>query len=350
MANIEIRNITKTYPGSARPAVEDLNLNISRGEIITLLGPSGCGKTTTLRLVAGFESAERGNILFDGKDITGVAPENRNVGMVFQDYALFPHLSVRKNIGFGLGRSEGRERRIEDMLALVGLGGGGEKMPDRLSGGQQGRVALARALVREPAVVMLDEPFGSLDADLRERMQREVKSIIKKAGATAVFVTHDQIEAMRISDRIAVLNDGRLEQLGTSREIYQHPETRFVAGFVGDSNLLTGVMGSDGRSVKTDIGIVPCRHTHGRTPGDKVTICVRPCAFERHPDGAFGGRIVKTIFTGDNTSAILEVEKAGGKKAELMVHLHPEDDIEEGAQANFKILPYFVAVVKERNA
>lgn len=347
MADIKIQTLTKTYPGAAVPAVDNITLNISKGEIITFLGPSGCGKTTALRLIAGFESPDRGDVFFDGRKITGVLPEKRHVGMVFQDYALFPHLNVRENIGFGLDSSRERGRRIEEMLNLVGLEGHGDKMPDMLSGGQQGRVALARALVRRPAVVLLDEPFGSLDADLRSRMQQDVTSIVKKAGATAVFVTHDQKEAMTISDRIAVMRDGRLEQVGAAREIYQHPETRFVAGFVGDSNILTGVMGKDGRSVKTSIGDVPCRHTHGHGHGDAVTICIRPCAFERDESGPVRGRIIKTTFTGDNTDAVLEVPLRDGRDAKFKVHLHPEDSIEEGEKASFRIIPYFVAVVSD---
>ena len=211
MADIELVHIEKKYPGCHAPAVDDLCLNIAKGEIISLLGPSGCGKTTTLRLIAGFESPDHGAVRFNGVDMVGTPPERRNIGMVFQDYALFPHLDVEGNIGFGLRPSGKAKQRIAGMIEMVGLDGFQSKMPGQLSGGQQGRVALARALVRDPVVVLLDEPFAGLDADLREKMQQEVTAIIRRAGATAVFVTHDQREAMTVSDRIAVMKDGRLE-------------------------------------------------------------------------------------------------------------------------------------------
>ncbi len=347
MADIELVNIDKRYPGSTTPAVANLNLNIAKGEIISLLGPSGCGKTTTLRLIAGFESPDRGAVRFNGADMVGTPPEKRNFGMVFQDYALFPHLNTVGNIGFGLKPSADAQRRVAAMIELVGLKGFEAKMPGQLSGGQQGRVALARALVRDPVVVLLDEPFCSLDADLREKMQQEVTAIIRRAGATAVFVTHDQQEAMTISDRIAVMKDGRLEQVGTARDIYQRPETRFVATFVGKSNLLTGVMAADARSIETRFGRIPCSHTHGRTAGEKVMFCIRPCGFERNDQGAIRGTIIKSIFTGDNTDAVLRVQMAGGEHRDLMVHLHPEDTVKQGQEVRFEVIPYFVAVVAD---
>lgn len=348
MANISLRGIRKTYPGTPSPAVDGFDLDISRGEILTLLGPSGCGKTTTLRLVAGFESPDRGAVLFDGRDMVGVPPEKRNIGMVFQDYALFPHLTVEQNIGFGLKRAGGRGRKVRRMVELVGLQGHEKKRPDQVSGGQQGRAALARALARDPAVVLLDEPFSSLDADLRGKMQQEVTSIIKKAGATAVFVTHDQKEAMLVSDRIAVMRNGRLEQVGTPRDVYQRPETIFVSTFVGQSNILKGRMGEDGRSIETSFGRIPCSHTHGSPPGEEVVFCIRPCGFERDETGPIRGRVVKTAYTGDNTDAVLKVQVPDGAEKEFLVHLHPEDILKDGADASFRVLPYFVAVVADR--
>ncbi len=349
MAEIQLENISKVYPGADAPAVDALNLQIGKGEILTLLGPSGCGKTTTLRLIAGFEAPDSGAVFFDGRNVVGVPPQKRSIGMVFQDYALFPHLNVYDNVGFGLGRCKNRRRRIGSMIDLVGLAGLERQMPGRLSGGQQGRVALARALVPGPAVILLDEPFSSLDADLRVRIQREVTAIIKKAGTTALFVTHDQREAMTISDRIAVMEKGRLHQVGTPRGIYQHPETEFVATFVGRSNLLRGRIGADGRSITTEVGTVPCRHTHERKPGDEVIFCIRPCGFERDSRGPICGRIVKTAFIGENTDALLAVNSAESRKpVQFLVHIHPEEEVRVGEEVCFRVLPYFVAVVSEK--
>ena len=236
-------------------AVDTATLSVTQGEILALLGPSGCGKTTFLRLVAGFERADAGTIVLDGKAVSReglfVAPERRRVGFVFQDYALFPHLSVSANVGFGVDR-EGRDERVARTLALVGLEGLGARYPHELSGGQQQRVALARALAPGPAIVLLDEPFSNLDADLRERVRSEVRGILQTAGTTAVFVTHDQEEAFDIADRIAVMDHGRIEQLGRPEEIYHTPATRFVADFVGDADFLPVEVTAD--HVVTELG------------------------------------------------------------------------------------------------
>ena len=236
-------------------AVDDATIAVSPGEILALLGPSGCGKTTFLRLVAGFERGDAGRIDLAGKTVAGdglfVLPERRRVGFVFQDYALFPHLTVAENVGFGVDRRE-REGRVARTLALVGLEGLGDRYPNELSGGQQQRVALARALAPEPAIVLLDEPFSNLDADLRERVRSEVRAILRMAGASTVFVTHDQEEAFDIADRIAVMDRGRIEQLGRPEEIYHTPATRFVADFVGDADFLPADVTHD--RVVTELG------------------------------------------------------------------------------------------------
>ncbi len=223
-------------------AVDGVSLTIGPGEFFSLLGPSGSGKTTVLRMIAGFEQPSAGAILLAGKDVTHVAPYDRDVNTVFQDYALFPHMSVRQNVEYGLkvkgvGRAE-RRRRAAEMLEVVRLGQYGDRRPNQLSGGQRQRVALARALVNQPGVLLLDEPLGALDLKLREEMQVELKSIQHAVGITFVFVTHDQGEALSMSTRIAVFNDGQIEQVGTPQEIYDRPATSFVAGFVGTSNLL----------------------------------------------------------------------------------------------------------------
>ena len=224
-------------------AVDAVDLDVRGGEFLAVLGPSGCGKTTLLRLVAGFEQPDAGGIEIGGRAVVGprtwLAPEDRRVGMVFQESALFPHLDVAGNIGFGLARG-GRDERIAEMVALVGLAGLQRRMPHELSGGQQQRVALARALAPDPALILLDEPFSSLDATLRAQLRVEVREILRRAGATALLVTHDQAEALEISDRVAVMRAGRIEQVSTPDELYLRPANRFVAGFVGDANLLVG--------------------------------------------------------------------------------------------------------------
>ncbi|MEQ1702244.1 MAG: ABC transporter ATP-binding protein, partial [Ilumatobacteraceae bacterium] len=227
-------------------AVDSVDLTIHDGEFFSLLGPSGCGKTTVLRMIAGFELPTAGAILLQGQDVTGLAPYDRDVNTVFQDYALFPHMSVLQNIEYGLkvkkvGKAERRTRAAE-MLDAVRLGGFGHRKPNQLSGGQRQRVALARALVNHPKVLLLDEPLGALDLKLREEMQVELKAIQRDVGITFVFVTHDQGEALSMSNRIAVFNHGRIEQVGTPREIYDRPETSFVAGFVGTSNVLSAAL------------------------------------------------------------------------------------------------------------
>jgi putative spermidine/putrescine transport system ATP-binding protein len=223
-------------------AVESLDLEVKRGEFFTLLGPSGSGKTTTLRMIAGFEEPDTGRVELAGRDVTGLPPYDRSVNTVFQDYALFPHMSVGANVAYGLrvkgvGREE-RRRRASQALATVRLAGYEERKPNQLSGGQQQRVALARAIVNEPRVLLLDEPLGALDLKLREQMQLELKGIQGQVGITFIYVTHDQEEALTMSDRIAVFNEGRVEQIGAPTEIYERPDNAFVAGFVGVSNLL----------------------------------------------------------------------------------------------------------------
>jgi spermidine/putrescine transport system ATP-binding protein len=237
---ISIRGVTKTFGDVV--AVDDLSIDIREGEFLTLLGPSGCGKTTTMRMVAGFEEPDEGDIQLRGEDVVGVPPNKRHVNMCFQNYALFPHMDVQQNIEYGLKLKkvgkEDRARKVEEMLGIVRLEGYEHRRPGQLSGGQQQRVALARALVNEPAALLLDEPLGALDVKLRKQMQLELKRIQHELGTTFVYVTHDQDEALAMSDRIAVMNRGRVEQIGGPREIYEHPATAFVADFIGSLNAL----------------------------------------------------------------------------------------------------------------
>ncbi|MFN0305987.1 MAG: ABC transporter ATP-binding protein [Burkholderiales bacterium] len=246
-AYLRLASVVKSYDGATN-AVDDVSLDIARGEFITLLGPSGSGKTTTLMMVAGFEAPNSGSILLDGRDLVALKPWQRNIGMVFQSYALFPHMTIEKNVAFplrmrGIAGDELR-RRVADVLALVGLTAFSQRHPRELSGGQQQRVALARGLVFRPDVLLLDEPLGALDKNLREQMQVEIKRIHRDVGITMIYVTHDQTEAMTMSDRIAVFNAGRIEQVAAPLDVYHRPATRFVGEFIGDSNFLSGIVAS----------------------------------------------------------------------------------------------------------
>jgi putative spermidine/putrescine transport system ATP-binding protein len=246
-ASIHLDAVTKSYDGRVR-AVDDITLDIRPGEFFSLLGPSGCGKTTTLRMIAGFESVDQGRVIVGGRDITDVPVHKRDMGMVFQSYALFPHRTVAENVAFGLRmralpKAEIAER-VKAALAQVALTGYEDRRPGQLSGGQQQRVALARAIVIRPPVLLCDEPLGALDRKLRQQMQFELKQLQKQLGVTLVFVTHDQEEALAMSDRIAVMNAGRIEQIGTPSEIYERPKTRFVADFIGEINLIADDAGT----------------------------------------------------------------------------------------------------------
>jgi iron(III) transport system ATP-binding protein len=253
---ISVDGVNVHYGGAA--AIDDFTLDVEEGSLVALVGPSGCGKTTALRAIAGFEQPSSGTIRVRGKVMsdatTMTAPEDRNVGMVFQEYALFPHISVAENVGYGV-RGSDRVRRVQEVLQLVGLQDHGDRFPHELSGGEQQRVALARALGPEPDVVLLDEPFSNLDAPQRERMRRELRKILKAARATAVFVTHDQAEALAIADVIAVMRDGHIRQVGAPDEVYESPVSPWVAKFLGDAELIDG-LASDG-SVSTVLGSVP---------------------------------------------------------------------------------------------
>jgi spermidine/putrescine transport system ATP-binding protein len=279
--DLEFRNVTKLF-GDVR-AVDEATFQVRRGEFLSLLGPSGCGKTTSLRMIAGFERPTSGEIFLDGRPVGATPPYRRNVNTVFQHYALFPHKTVLDNVAFGL-RMKRRPpaqiaERVDRMLALVELPGVGRRFPHQLSGGQQQRVALARALINEPTVLLLDEPLGALDLKVRRRMQQELKRIHREVGVTFVYVTHDQEEALTMSDRIAVMNHGRIEQLDTPAGVYERPATRFVAGFIGLTNLLRGVVeGRNDRDVVVRLasGARLRAVADGRAPGAEVDVAIRP--------------------------------------------------------------------------
>lgn len=307
--HIELQSITKRYGDQS--AVRDLSLSIQRGELFCLLGPSGCGKTTTLSMIAGFIHPNSGEILFDDQPMVGVPVQKRNIGMVFQNYALFPHMSTYDNIAFGLRRrriATAEERtRVADILRLVHLEGTEERLPRELSGGQQQRVALARALVFRPTVLLLDEPLSNLDAKLREEMRIELRKIHEEANITTIFVTHDQEEALSMADRVAVMKEGALQQVSSPTEIYQHPVNAFVAKFIGQSNLLSGRMTVDQHSglvLKTSVGDLRVEN-HGSAPMQEfATLLIRPESLRIDLESAPGdqislsGRIRSTMFLG----------------------------------------------------
>jgi len=283
MAYLSLSNISKQFGDAV--VVQDFNLDIEKGEFVSFLGPSGCGKTTTLRMVAGFEVPSSGQIILEGADITDKSPNQRNVGMIFQAYALFPNMTVSQNIGFGLRIRKEPEsavkERIAEMLSLIHLEKHADKYPYQLSGGQQQRVALARALANHPQVLLLDEPLSALDAKIRVSLRSEIRAIQKKLGITAIFVTHDQEEALSISDRIVVMYEGKAEQVGTPFEIYNFPKTAFVANFVGTLNTAEAEMVDPAKGIiKMDgVRFESANQVEGQRKGDKVSIAIRPERF-----------------------------------------------------------------------
>ena len=329
--DVEIIGVTKRF--GAVTAVDAMDLSIARGTFYSLLGPSGCGKTTTLRMIAGFEQPTEGEILLAGQPIAGVPPYQRNVNTVFQHYALFPHMDVAQNVGYGLRQRKiekaDEERRVTEALALVRLQGYGKRRTWEMSGGQQQRVALARALVNRPTVLLLDEPLGALDLKLRKEMQLELKALQREVGITFVYVTHDQEEALTMSDVIVVMRDGRIQQQGDPTELYERPVNRFVAAFIGTSNFLPGsvqsIDSSTGRvAVRTDLGLA-LRGTVTDSAaavrvGDAVTVAIRPERIQVTADGAgapdagwssIPGRIHQGTYLGDQTEFRVQTELAG---------------------------------------
>jgi spermidine/putrescine transport system ATP-binding protein len=316
---IQLSGVAKDFHagGEVISAVREMDLQIKEGEFFSMLGPSGCGKTTTMRMIAGFEEPTAGTVWLQGKDVTSDPPNKRDVNMVFQSYALFPHMSVFENVAFGLRRRQVPKNEITtkvgEMLEIVDLSGRENRRPRELSGGQQQRVALARALVNHPKALLLDEPLGALDLKLRQAMQVELKRIQREVGITFVYVTHDQGEALTMSDRIAVMNDGLIEQLASPREIYEHPASRFVAGFIGTSNLLTGTAARVGDSAAVievsadERVIVPIRDV-AVAQGDALEVTVRPEKIELGtqppPAGscALRGTVSEVVYLGTSTN------------------------------------------------
>ncbi|MFN3286739.1 MAG: ABC transporter ATP-binding protein, partial [bacterium] len=317
MGYLEIVAVRKVFGDVV--ALHGITLSVQRGEFFTLLGPSGCGKTTLLRIVAGFETPDEGAVWLDGEDITELPPNRRNMGMVFQSYSLFPNMTAEENVEFGL-RVRGvppaeRARRVGELFELIGLAAARKRYPHQLSGGEQQRVALARALAIEPRVLLLDEPLSALDAQIRVQLREEIRAIQSRLGITTLYVTHDQEEAMAISDRVAVLSRGRVEQVGTPSEIYERPATPFVAGFVGTMNRLEAVV-RDGERGYLEYRGLPLRvdAARGLAPGTRVLVLVRPEVIQLHPPGSaegFKGRVLSRAFGGATTRIRVQLEVGG---------------------------------------
>jgi len=355
---VDLKNISKRF--GATQAVDDVTVEIADGEVFFLLGPSGCGKTTLLRTIAGFCAPDAGDVLFDGRAVTGLPPHKRNTGMVFQNYALWPHMSVAANVAFGLnvpGRrvpAAERAERVNKMLKTVQIETLAERKPNELSGGQQQRVALARALVVAPDCLLLDEPLSNLDAKLRLTMRTEIRRIVKEIGVTTVYVTHDQKEALSMADRCAVMNAGRIEQIGTPTELYNLPRNRFVADFVGEANLLPGtVLSADQTtvSVESSMGKWTCAAREpAPEPGAKVLLCVRPEAIAieataQDTPNSFPATVAQSTYLGETAQYVLNT--ADGAEITAF-ELNPKQLPETGTeQVSFHVSPEDVVLLPD---
>ena len=324
---LSVRGLTKRFSGAARPVVESVGFDLEAGEILALIGPSGCGKTTSLRMIAGFETPDAGEILVEGSEASALPPEKRGIGVVFQDYALFPHLTVEQNVAFGAkGSKTERAALAAEHLTMVGLGDFGGRYPDQLSGGQQQRVALARSFAARPKLIFLDEPFSNLDAALRAQTRREIRRILKATGLGVLFVTHDQEEALSFADRLAVMREGRILQLGAPEEVYARPASAFVAQFLGRTNLTPGL--GRGAMAETPLGLAPLA-----TPAQgEILLSLRPETLGLERDGEGEGEVVGREFKGhDATYWVL----AGGR--EWQIDAMGEPLMELGARVKIRV-------------
>lgn len=339
---IELQGITKIYDDNT--VLDNIDLYIRKREFITLLGPSGCGKTTTLRIIAGFEYHTSGKVLFDGRDVSGVPPYKREVNTVFQKYALFPHMNVEDNIAFGLTLkktpTDEIKRRVDEMLNMIDLPGYNKRKVDSLSGGQQQRIAIARALVNRPKVLLLDEPLGALDLKMRKEMQLELKSMQQQLGITFVYVTHDQEEALTMSDTIVVMAQGRIQQIGTPEMIYNEPKNGFVADFIGESNIIDGIMHAD-CDVSFGGARFECVDT-GFSPDEPVDVVVRPeDIYLVEPEkGQISGRVISTTFKGVHYEMIVQCGDY-----EWMIQDTTMREV--GAEVGLFVRPYDIHIMKK---
>jgi iron(III) transport system ATP-binding protein len=356
LEKVKLENITKSFKDGKREviAVNKVSLNVKEGEFPTLLGPSGCGKTTTLRMIGGFEVPTSGKIYIGGKDMTNVPPNKRNTAMVFQSYALFPHMTVFDNVAYGLKLKKlpGEEikKRVKRVLEMVNLTGLEKRYPGRLSGGQQQRVALARALVVEPEVLLLDEPLSNLDAKLREQMRTELKKIQRETGITFIYVTHDQAEAMVMSDRVVVMKDGKIIQVGSPEEIYRFPANKFVANFIGRANLIEAeiLKISERVLIKTNFGHVievDVKNPEEWKAGDTVSLIVRPESVVVDEKGEITGKVIEKIYMG--SMEVLRVDISGVEiTAEIQNPLSLKIP-DPGKEVRLKFMREGMAIVKE---
>ncbi len=323
--HVIIENLVKTYPGAQKPSVDHVSFSLPRGEMLALLGPSGCGKTTILRMIAGLIAPTSGAIRLDGRDVSSIPVYKRNMGMVFQAYALFPHMTVAENISFGLemrkvGRAE-REERVRKALDLVKLAGLGERKVSQLSGGQQQRAAIARSLVIEPELLLLDEPLSNLDAKLRDEMRDEIRDIQARTGVTSIFVTHDQDEALSMADRLAVMSAGKLEQIGTPLDIFDRPQTEFVASFIGGGTFFKGKVAGPGLA-EVD-GLPPIHFAGEAAVGSSIKLMVRPhrllLAGDTSQPNSFSGVVEHVVYRGQILTLSV---RCGGRllQADLPTH------------------------------
>ena len=339
---IDLVDLTKVYDETE--ALSHLDLYIRRKEFVTLLGPSGCGKTTTLRLIAGFETPTSGQVIFEGKDITALPPYKRNVNTVFQRYALFPHMNVYENVAFGLRLKKEPEKQVKsvvaEMLEMVGLKGFEKRTVDKLSGGQQQRVAIARALANRPEVLLLDEPLGALDLKLRKEMQLELKNMQQQLGITFVYVTHDQEEALSMSDTIVVMKDGLVQQIGTPIDIYNEPKNAFVADFIGESNILPGTMLRD-ELVRFDGRDFPCVDK-GFGENNPVDVVVRPedVKLSAPEDGQLVGTVRTIVFKGVHYEMTIETEGFT-----WLVHSTLSEPV--GARVGLSVVPFDIHIMRK---
>lgn len=350
---VRLRDIEKIYGGKS--VIDHLNLDVVQGEFLTLLGPSGCGKTTTLRMIGGFEDTDGGQIFLEDQDVAGKAPNHRNVNTVFQSYALFPHMNVFDNVAFGLVEKKVPKAeiktRVDEMIDLVQLQGMEKRMPSQMSGGQKQRVAIARALVNRPKVLLLDEPLGALDLKLRKQMQFELKELQKKLKITFIYVTHDQEEALTMSDRIAVMNEGRIEQLGTPVEIYNHPKTKFVADFIGESNIFEAYI-EEKKGSRISL-VMESGKVELDAPDfdydEMVYVCVRPenmkASMEPREGFTLRGTVAEHIFVGSIIKTMIELPNS-----QLIKMTNPPEDetISVGTNVYLHWLPGKAVVMHTR--
>ncbi len=353
MAKLEVENISHSY--GPQEIIQNLSFTVETGEIACLLGPSGCGKTTLLRLLAGLIHLQSGSIRLDGRSVSEPArgieipPEKRNVGFMFQDYALFPHLDIFHNITFGIENpSPPKLAEIQRAMIQMDIVELTDAYPHTLSGGQQQRVALLRALSPVPRLLLLDEPFSGLDINLRTQVREDTLTLLKQTGVTTLMVTHDPQEAMYLADHILIMRNGKVEQSGSPREIYQFPATEFAARFVGQTNILQGIiLSTNYDEVMTTIGAVPCLSMRGLEFGTDAFISIRPESFEIDPRGPFLGKICNIRYAGQSMLLEVEIIDEIGKGHRLKMRVHPNLRVDVGEEIRFRIMPDFVTVIED---